>query len=142
MPQAQTFEELEVWQKARELVRLVYLHSSKGAFAKDFGLRDQLRRASVSIVSNIAEGFERGGNKEFIHFLYLAKGSTGEVRAQLYLALDLSYLSTDDFAILTKEVVVVSRQLSNFIKYLNNCAPIRIQTLQKSPNLTPNHSIT
>ncbi len=87
MSTLKSFEEIESWQKARELTRKVYTVSNQGAFTKDFGLRDQIRRASVSIMSNIAEGFERDGNREFLQFLTVAKGSSGEVRAQLYLLL-------------------------------------------------------
>ena len=88
MPMIKTFEDLEAWQKARELTREIYVFSKKGSFAKDYGLRDQIRRACVSIMSNIAEGFERNGDKEFFQFVSVAKGSSGEVRAQLYVALD------------------------------------------------------
>jgi four helix bundle protein len=84
----QSFEEIEAWQKARTLTREVYVATSEGAFSRDFGLRDQIRRAAVSIMSNIAEGYERSGTGEFVHFLSMAKGSTGEVRSQLYVALD------------------------------------------------------
>jgi four helix bundle protein len=75
MATIERFEDMKVWQKARELVHEIYSVTKNGDFSRDFGLRDQIRRASVSILSNIAEGFERGGNKEFIHFLYIAKGS-------------------------------------------------------------------
>ena len=77
-----TFEELERWQRARELTRLIYRVSGDGDFGRDFALRDQIRRAAISVLSNIAEGFERGGNRELIQFLSLAKGSIGEVRAR------------------------------------------------------------
>jgi four helix bundle protein len=97
MATVKTFEGLEVWQHARKLVKEIYGVSNRGPFSKDFGLRDQLRRASISILSNIAEGFERSGNKEFAHFLFMAKGSAGELRAQLYVALDLAYISANDF---------------------------------------------
>jgi four helix bundle protein len=93
----QSFEEIEVWQKARLLAMRVYEVSSKGSFARDFGLRDQMRRACVSIISNIAEGCERGGTKEFMQFLSVAKGSAGEVRSQLYVALDQDYLTESVF---------------------------------------------
>ena len=76
------FEDIEAWKKARELTREVYRHSKVGPFSKDFGLRDQIRRAAVSVMSNIAEGFERGGNKEFMQFLAIAKGSVGEIESQ------------------------------------------------------------
>ena len=87
------FEEVEAWQRARELTKLVYQMSTQGDGAKDFGLRDQIRRAAVSIMSNIAEGFERRGAVEFSRFLVVAKASAGEVRSQLYVALDLGYIS-------------------------------------------------
>lgn len=85
------FEDILAWQKARELVARLYQVSRAGEFSRDFALREQMRRASLSIPSNIAEGFERGGRKEFILFLGHAKGSCGEVRSQLYHALDLAY---------------------------------------------------
>jgi len=82
------FEDLESWKKARTLTNEVYKATTAGNFVRDFALKDQIRRASISILSNIAEGFERGGDKEFLQFLAVAKGSCGEVRAQLYIALD------------------------------------------------------
>ena len=112
------FEDLMSWQKARELNRLIYQASKKPAFAKDFGLRDQMRRASISIMSNIAEGFERGGDKEFIQLLSIAKGSCGEVRSQLYAALDEAYLDAAEFKELTDRSVEVSRLISGFMTYL------------------------
>jgi len=87
------FEDITAWQKARELTRLVYEITKNGNFSKDFSLRDQIRRASVSIMSNIAEGFDRGGRKEFIQYLSIAKGSVGEVKSQLYTALDQKYIA-------------------------------------------------
>ena len=97
MSSFQRFEDIEAWQKARELTKAIYAMSNDGQFARDFGLRDQIRRASVSIMSNIAEGFGRGGNKEFIQFLSTAKGSASEVQAQLYVALDAGYINQDQF---------------------------------------------
>ncbi len=91
------FEDLEVWKEARRLTQQVYQATEDTRFSKDFGLRDQIRRASVSVMSNIAEGFERGGNQEFMQFLYIAKGSCGEVRSQLYMALDQGYVSKEHF---------------------------------------------
>jgi four helix bundle protein len=88
-----SFEEINAWQKARELTRRVYQISGEGQSARDFGLRDQMRRACISIMSNIAEGYERSGTKEFVQFLSVAKGSVGEVRSQLYVALDQKYIS-------------------------------------------------
>jgi len=77
------FEDIEAWREARVLVKRIYEVTAQGRFARDFGLRDQIRRAAISTMSNIAEGFERGSNKEFVHFLYVAKASAGEVRSQL-----------------------------------------------------------
>jgi four helix bundle protein len=88
----QNFEETEVWRKARELSRIVYRVSSIGPFAREYGLRDQIRRASVSVMSNIAEGFEREGTREFLQFLSMAKGSAGETRSSLYIAFDQGYI--------------------------------------------------
>ena len=114
------FEELEVWREAKRLVKAVYSATRQGAFAKDFGLRDQLQRAAVSIMSNIAEGFERGTNKEFVQFLHIAKGSAGEVRSLLYVAFEIGYLDERTFKIMTDSAISISRRLSKFIKYLQN----------------------
>jgi len=89
----QRFEEIEAWQMARELTRMVYAQSGKGEFKSDFALRDQIRKAAVSIMSNIAEGFERVSPREFAYHVGVAKGSAGEVRAQLYVALDQGYVN-------------------------------------------------
>jgi len=91
------YEDIEVWQLARQLAKGVYALTRTGAFAKDYGLKDQIQRAAVSVGSNIAEGFERAGNKEFISFLWIAKGSAGEVGSQLYTAYDVGYVSKEDF---------------------------------------------
>src|SRR4030067_1196934 len=91
------FEDLVACQKARELTRQIYLLSKKGHFLKDFGLREQIQRASVSIMSNLAEGFERGSRKEFHQFIVIAKASCAEVRSQLYVALDIGYITKDIF---------------------------------------------
>src|SRR6267142_2803435 len=100
MASFKSFEEIEAWKKSRELTKQIYKLTGVGAFAKDFGLKDQIRRACVSIMSNIAEGFERSGTGEFTQFLAMAKGSAGEVRSQLYVALDQRYLSEGEFAML------------------------------------------
>ncbi len=112
------FEDIEAWQKARVLTRHIYDVTGRGAFARDFGLRDQIRRASVSSMSNIAEGFERGGNKEFIQFLSDAKGSTGEVKSQLYVALDASFIAQPQFNELYKLANETSRLVGGFMSYL------------------------
>ena len=108
------FEDLVAWQKARALTSKIYAVTRIGQFAKDFGLIDQIRRAAVSIGSNIAEGFERGNNKEFVTFLGVAKGSAGEVRSQLYTAYDVGYLSDDEIT----ELVGLSKDVSKLINGL------------------------
>jgi four helix bundle protein len=113
-----TFEEIEAWQKARELVREIYRISNHGPFSRDFGLRDQIRRASVSIMSNIAEGFERDGTGEFIQYLSMVKGSLGEVKSQLYVAFDLGYLDEQMSHRLSESVSVTGRMVAGLIKYL------------------------
>jgi four helix bundle protein len=111
-------EELKSWQKGRELTNQIYRISSAGSFAKDFGLRDQMRRAGISILSNIAEGFERGGDKEFLQFLAIAKGSAGELRSQLYIAMDQGYVSSNQFEELAGSVTEISKLLAGMMKYL------------------------
>jgi four helix bundle protein len=112
------FEDIEGWKKGRELRKAIYGCSKRGDFAKDFSLKDQIRRAAQSVTSNIAEGFERGGNREFIQFLSDAKGSCGEVRDQLYTALDENYVSQAEFNQLCGLAIETSRLISGFMKYL------------------------
>jgi len=114
------FEDIEAWQKARELAKRVYTATRGSDFARDFGLRDQIQRASVSIVSNIAEGFDRDGNAEFVQFLSHAKGSTGEVKAQLYLALDLQYITLKEFEDLFTLATEAGRMIAGLMNYLRN----------------------
>jgi four helix bundle protein len=116
--QVKNFEDLEIWKDARVLTREIYRLTRDSKFAKDFALRDQIRRAAMSVMSNIAEGFERGGNQEFIQFLYVAKASCGEVRSQLYVALDQSYVSPKDCDDATKSFRRLSIMISNLIDYL------------------------
>ena len=103
------FEELIAWQKARVLTREVYQATEQGAFARDFGLKDQIRRASVSIMSNLAEGYERGTRQEFHRFVTIAKASCAEVRTQLYIALDVGHLQEPQFQKLMNMADEVSR---------------------------------
>jgi four helix bundle protein len=117
---AKTFEQLDVWKGARELMRLVYAVSSSSDFAGDVGLKDQIRRASVSVMANIAEGFERGGDKEFLQFLAQAKGSCGELRSHLAAALDLTYIGPDLHADIEKRAVQASRMLASLMNYLRS----------------------
>jgi four helix bundle protein len=112
------FEEIESWKTSRQLTMLVYKFVDQGAFAKDYGLKDQIRRASVSIMSNIAEGFESRTNIQFVNYLGHAKASSGEVRSQLYVALDLKYISQEQFAEAYELADKASRQIRRFIEYL------------------------
>jgi four helix bundle protein len=112
------FEDLEIWKLARELTDEIYDATRHPAFSKDYGLVDQIRRASVSVMSNIAEGFEREGNQEFIQFLSIAKGSCGEIRCQLYVGLDQDYINRERFEALAKKARKLSVMISNFICYL------------------------
>ena len=118
MNKIEKFEDIVAWQKARSLTKQIYACSKAGAFSRDFGLRDQIQRASVSSMSNIAEGFERGGDKEFIQFLSTSKGSCGEVKSHLYVALDQGYINPMSFDGLYGQATEVSRLISGFMKYL------------------------
>lgn len=109
------FEDIVAWQKARELTVAVYQNFSA---CKDFGFKDQIQRATVSIMNNIAEGFERNTNKEFRNFLFIAKGSCAEVRSMLYLALQLKYISEQNFKEFHDKCLEISKVLSGFIKTL------------------------
>jgi four helix bundle protein len=115
------FEDINSWKKARELsIKIYQLTNNKPTFKNDFGLRDQMRRACISISSNIAEGFERETNKEFIRFLFIARGSAGEFRSQLYLASDINYISKSEFEELSNSVNEISRLIYGLIKYLKS----------------------
>ena len=112
------FEEIEAWKKARELTKRVYAVTNTGAFAKDFGLRDQIRRAAVSIMSNIAEGYDRSGTGEFVQFLATAKGSAAEVRCQLYVALDQTYIDDGIFIELSGLAADTGSMIGGLMNYL------------------------
>jgi four helix bundle protein len=114
------FEEIEAWQTARQLTKTVYELSAGGSFARDFGLRDQMRRAAVSIMSNIAEGFESRTSGLFLEFLGRAKGSAGELRAQFYVASDAGYLTKEEFTALFALCEKCSGQISGFSSYLES----------------------
>jgi four helix bundle protein len=113
-----SFEEIISWQKARNFNIRLYQITENLKFKADFDLSRQIRRASISITSNIAEGFERSTDKEFKYFLFVAKASAGEVRSQLYLALDLNYINKDDFEQLLADISEVSKLLNGLINYL------------------------
>jgi four helix bundle protein len=109
------FEDIISWQKAKELTKEIYRIFDN---SKDFGFKSQIQRASISIMNNIAEGFERKSNKEFKQFLFIAKGSAGEVRSMLHLAFDLKYITSEQYNKLCDDVIIISKMLSNFIKTL------------------------
>ena len=114
------FEDLEIWQHARELSKFINGLIERDKFKYNFSLKDQISRSSGSIMDNIAEGFERGGNKEFVNFLTYSKGSTGEVRSQSYRAFDIGLISQDEFDYLIKETNSLSERIGKFISYLRN----------------------
>ncbi len=118
MATIKTFEDISAWQKARILSKQIFEMTLEGSFAKDYALRDQINRSAGSIMDNIAEGFERGGTKEFIQFLSIARGSAGEVRSQLHRALDRRHLDHDRYELFLADVLSISRMLMGFITYL------------------------
>ena len=126
------FEDLEVWKVARVLTNKVYDLTDIGRFSKDFGLRDQIRRASVSVLSNISEGFERETDADFGHFLSIARGSAAEVKAQLYIALDRHYIDESSFCDTAEQCSHLSHLLSNFIRYLKRQPHLRAPNLSKA----------
>jgi four helix bundle protein len=115
-----SFEEIVSWQKARVLCKEIYILSSNDKFAKDFGLRDQIRRSAVSIMANIAEGYERKSDGDFKRFLNISKGSLAEVKSHLYIALDLEYISDDKFKKLASDIDEINKTLYGLIIYLKN----------------------
>ena len=120
MATIKSFEDIEAWQKARSLSKEIFDLTNVGTFSKDFGLRDQINRASGSIMDNIAEGFERSGTKEFIQFLAIAKGSAGEVLSQLYRALDRNHLTNEQYNILAENTKQISKMINGFMIYLRD----------------------
>ena len=114
------FEDMEIWKDAIQLTTLIYQVTNHGKFKKDFWLRDQIRRAANSVSSNIVEGFERQNNNEFIRFLKIAKWSCGEVRNQIYIALNVWYIEQSSFEKSKNNSLILSKKLSWFIKYLEN----------------------
>lgn len=119
MATAKQFEDLEIWQMARKLVNKVYEITSKQGFAKDFGLKDQIRRSSVSVMNNISEGFESRTVNNFINYLGHSKASCGETRSILYIALDLKYITDNEFKYLYSLAKNISGKIQNLIQYLD-----------------------
>jgi len=112
------FEDLEIWKLSLEITKLIYDLTAKKDFGKDFALRDQIRKAIVSVSSNIVEGFEKNNNNEFIRFLKIAKGSVGEVRNQLYIALAVNHINQQEFNEVNKKLEGLAGQIGGFIVYL------------------------
>lgn len=113
-----TYQDIETWQKARELTNQIYLLTSRGEFHKDYALIDQLRRACISVMSNIAEGFERSRPKEFVQFLLYAKGSTGEISTQLIIAADQQYVNSAEYEQLSALTDEIGKMIGGLIAYL------------------------
>jgi len=116
----QRFEDIEAWAAARKLTQAVYMATSKNSFSRDFPLRDQIRRAAISTMANIAEGFGRGGNREFIQFLAHAKASAVEVQSHLYVALDAGYIDEDSFKQLYEHVEKTASLIAGLARYLSS----------------------
>lgn len=115
-----SFENLDVWKNSRVLNKTIYDFTNRGSFSSDFSLKDQMRRASISISSNIAEGVERRGVKQSIYFLEIAKGSAGELRSQLFLSLDLEYFSKEEFDATYSQLLQIEKMIGGLIRYLKN----------------------
>ena len=118
MATVRSFEDLEIWKLARVFANKIFQLTSDGAFSRDYSLKDQINRSAGSVMDNIAEGFERGGNKEFISFLSYSKGSAGESRSQLYRAFDRKYIDGNTLNELKGEAELISKKISHFMNYL------------------------
>ncbi len=118
MAKIDRFEDLDVWQKARQLAHAIHLKTCEGSFSKDFSLRDQINRSSGSIIDNIAEGFEREGRREFIQFLSYSKASAAEVRSQLYRAKDRNHINENEFKDLLTQTEAIGKMLGGFMNHL------------------------
>ncbi len=133
MATIKSFEDLELWQRARVFAQKVYAISLDGDFSKDYSLKNQINASSGSIMDNIAEGFERGGTKEFILFLSYAKGSAGESRSQLYRAYDRKHITEHSLSELKEEAIQISKRISGFMTYLKG-TPFKWSKFQEPKN--------
>jgi four helix bundle protein len=115
-----TFEDIEAWKRGHRIAIEIYRITNTSGLKRDFGLRDQLQRSAVSVTSNIAEGFDRQGNKEFARFLRMSKGSSSELRSQVILAKDLGYLEEEKFRLLNQELIELNKMIGGLIKYLQS----------------------
>lgn len=127
MSKIERFEDIEAWQKARELTKQIYKITKETMFSKDFGLKDQIRRSAVSIMANISEGFARRTHKEFVNFLSIAHASVAEVQSHLYVAFDQEYILEKEFKRLYSCADEVSRMIQGFISYLRNSRTLKLQ---------------
>lgn len=132
MAKFDSFEEILAWQKAHEVTLRIYRLTSDGAFSKDFGLKDQIRRASVSVMANIAEGHGRRSNAEFANFLNLARGSTLEVQSHLYIAVGLEYITKEEFDSLYGSLTEISRMILSLARYLRDFQSSSMPKLRNS----------
>jgi four helix bundle protein len=140
MSTIKSFEDILAWQKARDLCRIIGNYIDEGRFKKNFSLLDQIERSSGSIMDNIAEGFERSGNREFLQFLYISKGSCGEFRSQLYRTLDRNYINESEFNelyILAKDVISMLQKLINYLEQ-SEIKGLKYKSRQSSDNKTVN----
>lgn len=115
-----TFEEIDAWKRGHHVALEIYKITNMPCMSKDFGLKDQMRRSAISITSNIAEGFDRRGNREFSYFLNVSKGSSSELRSQIILAKDLGYIGESQFRVLNQELVELNKMIGGLMKYLQN----------------------
>lgn len=128
MAQIERFEDIKAWQKARDLVKMIYSITTENlAFNKDFALKDQIRRASLSVMSNIAEGFARRTDKDFARFLHIALGSVTEVQSQIYVALDLGYITERIFKEVYESASETAKLLNGFLRYLTEDCRLRTE---------------
>jgi len=138
MATIKNFVDIEAWQEARELCILIYKFIQKEGFSKDYRLKEQINGSSGSVMDNIAEGFERGGNTEFMNFLRYAKGSSGETKSQLYRAMDRNYISAEEFENAIQLTRSISAKIQNLINYLSKSVMTGANYKHKSKNIENN----